>query len=366
MNRFFVVGLLAVLSFAAASAADTEGSAQRTARMVQELGLKEDATPVRERAGWSKPKRILVVSAPPEELEALRSIAPGVEFIPVSNPDEAVKNAPTVDVVFGTCSPPVIEAAKKTRWIQVYNAGVESCVTVPAIRERNILLTNMQRIAAPVMADHVMAMLLHFSRGLDVYQRQTSWQKDNPAPAFRLEGRTMFIAGLGGVGLEVAKRAKAFGMRVTGTRASRREAPPYIDEVGLPADLPRLIANADVIVNTLPLTPETRGLFNAKVFSGAKRGAYFFNVGRGGTVVTDDLVAALQSQVLAGAGLDVTDPEPLPAEHPLWKQNNVLITPHVSANDEDRENRWLLVRENLRRYVAGEKMLSVVDPAKGY
>jgi phosphoglycerate dehydrogenase-like enzyme len=335
--------------------------------MIKELGLKEEAKPVRERAGWSKPQRILIVSAPAEQLQALRAIAPGVEFLAAGNVDEAVKSAPRADVVIGTCSPAVIEAARKARWVQVYNAGVESCVTVPAFRERNVLLTNMQRIGGPAMADHVMAMILHFSRGLDFYQRaMPEWKDDQFASAFKLEGKTMFIAGLGGIGLELAKRARAFGMRVTGTRASSRDALPNVDEVGLPEDLPRLMGGADIIVNTLPLTAETRGLFDAKVFSAAKRGAWFFNVGRGATVVTNDLVAALQSGALAGAGLDVTDPEPLPSDHPLWKQPRVLITPHVSASEEDRSNRWLLVRENLRRYVAGDRMLSVVDPGKGY
>jgi phosphoglycerate dehydrogenase-like enzyme len=155
-------------------------------------------------------------------------------------------------------------------------------------------------------------------------------------------------------------------MRVTGTRATSREGPSYVSEVGLPEDLPRLIAGADVVVNTLPLTPETRGLFDARVFGLMKRGALFFNVGRGGTVVTNDLVAALQNGTLSGAGLDVVDPEPLPAGHPLWKLPNVVITPHVAADEDDREARWLLVRENLRRYVAGERMFSVVDTERGY
>jgi phosphoglycerate dehydrogenase-like enzyme len=140
-----------------------------------------------------------------------------------------------------------------------------------------------------------------------------------------------------------------------------------VREVGLPSDLARLATRADFIVNTTPLTPETRNLFNGEFFAQVNPGAYFFNVGRGQSVVQDALVAALRSGRLAGAGLDVTDPEPLPADNPLWTVPNVIITPHVSArSDLGDAARYALVRENLRRYVNGEKMLSVVDTRKGY
>jgi phosphoglycerate dehydrogenase-like enzyme len=154
---------------------------------------------------------------------------------------------------------------------------------------------------------------------------------------------------------------------VLATRATPRPAPAFVSEVGLAGDLTRFTPRADFVVNTLPLTPETKGQFDARVFATMKRGAYFFNVGRGATVVTDALVEALKTGTLAGAGLDVVDPEPLPAGHPLWTMPNVIITPHSSSDsDVDEESRWLVVRENLRRYVAGERMLSVVDPSRGY
>jgi phosphoglycerate dehydrogenase-like enzyme len=156
-------------------------------------------------------------------------------------------------------------------------------------------------------------------------------------------------------------------MTVDGVRASGREGPDYMREVGLPADLARLAARADFIVNTTPLTAETRNLYDAKFFSGVKRGAYFFNVGRGKSVVQTALVDALRSGQLAGAGLDVTDPEPLPADDPLWTLPNVIVTPHVSAYTDDGEAaRVAIIRENLRRYVNGERMLSVVDVTRGY
>ena len=341
-------------------------------RLVDQLGLQESATPVRERPGWQRPKKILFSNLDPSLLPALQSVAPGVELVPAKDAAEAAKLAAGVDAVMGFCTPEVLAAGTKIRWIQVYWAGVERCVSIPALAERSILVTNMQRVAAPVMAEHVLAMMLAFSRGLDFYIVERSaarWTRELPPPAklVALEGKTVLVVGLGGIGTEVAKRAHALGMRVIATRASGRDGPPFVSYVGLPDELRKLAGEADFIVNTTPLTPATTGVFDAGFFAAAKRGAYFVNVGRGRSVVQVDLVEALKSGRIAGAGLDVTDPEPLPADHPLWKFPNVIITPHVSAeSDVDQNVRFAVLRENLRRYVAGEKMLSVVDVSKGY
>jgi phosphoglycerate dehydrogenase-like enzyme len=156
-------------------------------------------------------------------------------------------------------------------------------------------------------------------------------------------------------------------MRVIATRGSRREGPDYVDYVGLADETLELARQADVVINTTPLTDDTRGLFDAAFFKAMKPTAYFISVGRGASTVTDDLVAALRAGELAGAGLDVTDPEPLPDGHPLWTTPRVLISPHTaSRSDRTRERLLLLVRENLRRYVAGEPLLSVVDIERGY
>ena len=177
----------------------------------------------------------------------------------------------------------------------------------------------------------------------------------------------MLVVGLGGIGTAVAQRAHALGMRVVATRASDQPKPAFVDTVAKPEELLTLAAQADAVVNAAPLTPRTTGLFDAKFFAAMKPNAYFINVGRGGSVVTADLVEALQSKRIAGAGLDVVDPEPLPPDHPLWQLGNVIITPHVAGNSDKVFGRVLvIVQENLRRYVAGEKMLSVVDAERGY
>jgi len=340
--------------------------------MIVQLGLRESTTPVRELAGWQRPKKVLFLNLSPGLLPSLQAVAPGVELVPAKDAAEAVKLAGGVDAVLGFCTPELLAAGAAVRWIQVYWAGVERCVAIPALTERKILLTNMQRVAAPVMAEHVLAMMLAFTRGLDFYileHAAARWTRELPPPAklMALEGKTVLVVGLGGIGTEVARRASALGMRVVATRASGREGPSFVSYVGLPSELSKLAGEADFIVNTVPLTPATTGMFDAGFFAAAKQGAFFINVGRGKSVVQEDLVAALKSGRIAGAGLDVTDPEPLPADHPLWKFPNVIITPHMSAeSDVDEQVRFAIVRENLRRYVAGEKMLSVVDVAKGY
>ena len=155
-------------------------------------------------------------------------------------------------------------------------------------------------------------------------------------------------------------------MSVSGTRNSSRNGPDFVEYVGLSHELNDLAASADVIVNALPATDATMDLFDAEFFAGAKAGAIFINVGRGKTVVTGDLIAALESGRISAAGLDVTAPEPLPSDSPLWQRDDVIITPHVASSGGENERHVVLLLENVSRYVAGERLLNVVDPKKGY
>ncbi len=346
------------------------------AALVTELGLEEAAQRVDQRAGWHRPRKIIVRA---EELlqfpgvRWLQTVAPGVQLVAVDKIEDAVEQAHDADAVIGWCDTRILAAGPHIRWIQFIYAGVESCVAVPALRQRDLLLTNMQRTQSPIIAEHAIAMILALARGLDLgvaRQPAREWRADAIVGSGRLrvlKGKTLLVAGLGGIGTEVARRAHALGMRVVATRASDRTGPDFVSYVGLPDELARLAAEADVVVDALPLTPVTRGTFDDRIFEAMKRSALFINVGRGGTVVTPALVQALQSGALGGAGLDVTDPEPLPADHPLWQAPNLIITPHISSESDLGFTRvWEIVRENLRRYVAGEKMLSVVDVTRGY
>jgi phosphoglycerate dehydrogenase-like enzyme len=343
------------------------------ANMVKTLGIRESATPMREMPGWTVPQKVVVRLDTPERLPALQAVAPGVDLVAVFSADEAVAAVSDAQVLIGFCSDELVSAAPELIWVQVFSAGVERCVSSPAMQSGNKILTNGQRIASPALAEHAIAMMMALIRGLDVYhdnQLKGTWQRNvslGSGEFMELEGRTVLVVGLGGIGTQTARRAHALGMRVTATRNSSREGPPYVDYVGLSDELHGLATQADVVINTAPLTTQTRGMFDAKFFSAMKPTAYFISVGRGASTVTADLISALESGEIAGAGLDVTDPEPLPEGHPLWSAPRVIISPHTAArSDKSRDRLYLLVQENLRRYVAGEPLLSVVDIERGY
>lgn len=355
-----------------AELATVSDSASEVELLIDSLGLEEAGFATRDRPDWRRPERVVVRVDHPGRLEWMQPAAPGVELVPLESDSDLAATMRGADAVIGVCSEEVVAQAAELRWVQVFSAGVENCVSVPSMVGRGILLTNMQRVAGPVMAEHVFALLLGLTRNVPYWvdaQREAQWRRSEAGRASMasLRGKTMLVAGLGGIGTEVARLGHAFGMEVIATRASARDGPDFVKYVGLPHELLTLAKRADVAVNTVPLTPETRGIFDAGFFAALPPGALFINVGRGASVDTPALLAALESGRLAGAGLDVTDPEPLPADHPLWHRKDVIITPHVSAgSDAGREDRWLIARENLRRYVEGEPLLSVVNLERGY
>ena len=341
--------------------------------IIEEMGLRASSTASRDLPGWSPPRKVVARSGPAGHLVALRAVAPGVEIVVVDSMEDARREAVDAQVILGICDREMLENSPGLFWVQVYSAGVERCVVLPGMKAGEKLLTNGQRIASPALAEHAIAMTMMLARGLDVYhinQLKGKWQRETGlarSDHIELEGRTLLVVGLGGIGTQVAKRANSLGMRVIATRNSRREGPDYVEYVGLSSELNELAMRADVVINTAPLTEKTKGIFNAEFFTAMKPGAFFVSIGRGGSTVTDDLVAALESGQIAGAGLDVVDPEPLPEGHPLWSMPRVIISPHTAGrSDKGRDRLYLVVQENLRRYVAGEPMLSVVDIERGY
>lgn len=341
--------------------------------LIEQLDLRESATASRDLPGWSPPKKIVVRQGNPGALAEYQALAPTVEFVMVESVEQARIEAVDAQAVLGFCDEQMLTGAPGLFWIQVYAAGVENCVEYPAMQKGHKLLTNGQRIGSPALAEHAIAMMMMLARGLDVYyanQLRGEWRQDtglDRTDHLELEGRTLLVVGLGGIGTQVAKRGHGLGMRVLATRNSRREGPDYVEYVGLSNELNELAAQADVVINTTPLTDQTHGIFNAAFFDAMKPEGFFITVGRGASTVTDDLVAALKSGSIAGAGLDVTDPEPLPEGHPLWNMPRVIITPHTAGrSDKGRDRLYLMVKENLRRYVNGEPMLSVVDIERGY
>ncbi|MCB1606529.1 MAG: D-2-hydroxyacid dehydrogenase [Xanthomonadales bacterium] len=373
MKRLVTTICVALLAFNPALADSPPAADPTLASMIEQLGLREDSRPSRDLPGWKKPTKAVVWLDSESRLPALRAVAPGVEIVLAANLDAAKGAIDGAQVLLGYCNQDLLDLGNQVHWVQVYSAGVENCVSNAAMHQHNRVLTNGQKIASPALAEHAIGMMLALARGFDQYhasQLRSEWERQNDlagGQVMELEGRTLLVVGLGGIGGQVAKRGHGLGMRVIATRNSGREGPSYVDYVGLSDELLTLAAQADVVINTVPLTEQTTGLFDAKFFEAMKSTALFISVGRGASTVTDDLVAALKSGQIGGAGLDVTDPEPLPAGHPLWSMPRVLISPHVAGrSDRSLDRLFLLVQENLRRYVAGEPLLSVVDIERGY
>lgn len=305
--------------------------------------------------------------------EQLAQAAPNVTIVAGLSRAQALERASeahAIDARYATRE--FLDAATQLRWIQATSAGVDRYLSLAEpISRRNIVFTNMQGAYGPAIADHVFAMVLTLSRELRYYserQAKAEWARaSSDGQPFALEGLTMLVVGLGGIGTDVAERAHGFGMRVIATRRSDDGGPSFVEHVGKPSELLQLLPRADVVAICVPLTPETDKLFDARAFAAMKPGAILVNIARGKVVDTQALVGALDSGKLRGACLDVTDPEPLPAEHPLWRKKNVLITPHVAADSKLSDERaWTLLRENVRRFGAGEPLYNVVDWKAGY
>ena len=342
----------------------------RVENLIEDAGLREGPVAMRDVRGWSPPGKVVIIEGAGLTAE-LRAAFPGIEIVGAGSDAEALAAVADADALIGFCSDDLVDAGGDLVWVQIFSAGAEHCVPVERIASGDVILTNMQKMSSPVLGEHAVAMMMALTRGLVQYGKlmpSGEWNRGlvDEFGVTSVNGRTMLVAGLGGIGTAAARRAAGLGMRVVATRASSREGPDFVEYVGLSDELFELAAGADVIVNALPLTPETEDLFDAAFFDAAKRGHYFINVGRGGSVVTADLVAALEDGRVAGAGLDVTDPEPLPADHPLWKMDNVIITPHMAGFGSDSERHAVLLRENIRRFIAGDALLNVVDPEKGY
>lgn len=338
--------------------------------LAEDFGIYEGDSPTKESPGWKKPKRIVVPAGlMPARLEELKLIAPEVEFIPAKSEEEAAKVVGDADAVLGFCTADIVKAGKNLRWLQSSHAGVDHELSKELV-ESKIVLTNAARVHGPEAADQAFALLLSLTRGLRELALKPGEDKNYrklDGQLMELHGKTMLVIGLGGIGSQISRRAHAFGMRVQAVDPRDMECPAYVFSLDKPARLMDLLPHADVVVVACPLTDETKGLLGEKQFAAMKSTAYLINVARAGIVRTAELEAALKAKKLAGAGLDVVDPEPLPNDHPFWKMPNVVITPHLGGQSaEAQERMWRLYRENVRRFVAGERLLCVVDKKRGY
>lgn len=345
--------------------------------LVEDFGVYEGPSPTKKDPGWTSPKKIVVPALMPAKLLELKRIAPDVLFVPVKTAAEAAAEAKEADAVVGFCTSEIAQAGTKLRWMQISHAGVEKDLT-PEVVASKATVTNLARIHGPNVADTALALLLAQTRNLHAQIRRDadkgseslwkSLEKQGKAEAKELHGKTMLLVGLGGIGTQIARRAEAFGIKVRAIDPDEKLVRPrFVFSLDRPDQLMNLLPEADIVVLACPLTSKTRGMFGSEQFASMKKASYFINIARGGLVRHDDLVEALKSGAIAGAGLDVTDPEPLPDGHPLWNLPNVVISPHLGGqSDGARDRMWRLYRENIRRFVAGEPLLCVVDKSRGF
>jgi Phosphoglycerate dehydrogenase and related dehydrogenases len=260
-----------------------------------------------------------------------------------------------------------LQLMPRLKWLQLPSAGVNQFAHHPLIAEQ-VVITNASGVFGVPGAEHIMALMLAFVRELPLYVRQSEkhiWKAGTKVR--QLEGASVAIIGLGDIGTEAAKRLKAFGAHVLGVKRTLGRKPDFVDKLVTMENLNTVLNQSDFVVNVLPLTEETKGVFDRRQFAQMKTGAIFINVGRGDTVDESALIDALKSEKLAGAGLDVTSAEPLPETNELWNFENVLITSHsLGVSPGKLRKRAALIRENIARYRTGKELINPVDRKLGY
>lgn len=327
-------------------------------------------------------KLLIYPAVEPERLSRIESAAGEMVVANVAEEADAVHAIKDAEAFFGKLTPAMLTASTKLRWVQSPTASLEHYV-FPELVEHPCTLTNMRGLFSDVIADHVFGYVLCFARNLHTYLRQQMARRWEPIGGeqartsfsagpgvvsamdrahLHLSDCTLGIVGLGAIGGEIANRADAFGMRVLAVDPMRTEEPESVDSLWPLDRLPDLLGQSDFVVIAAPHTPQTAGMFDRNTIQQMKQSAYLINIGRGVIVKLDDLVEALNAGEIAGAALDVFELEPLPAEHPLWGFENVLITPHVAACSVHIAERHLeVLLDNIRRFVAGEPLRNVVS-----
>ena len=305
-----------------------------------------------------------------EHLDQIQRLAPDKQVLITQ--DRAEIESVLADIEIAVCSFPLdlLEKAANLRWYQGWHAGVDWVLEYPALVDKAVIITNTSGLHAIPISEHIMAFLLSLGRGFPQQIRNQvkhRWARPAEDAIFELAGKTMVLIGVGGIGAHTAKLATSFGMTVIGVRRNSARSVEGISQMLGPDRLHQALPQADFVILTLPLTPETEGMIGQPEFALMKPSAFIINVGRGGTVDQTALVSALRSGQIAGAGLDVTDPEPLPMYSPLWDMENVIITAHYSGSTPVYTERAMAIfLDNLQRYMADESLRNVIDKSLGY
>lgn len=300
--------------------------------------------------------------------ERLRKQFPDLDWVFVHSRQEGLDEVRDADVFFGWPTDEIIEAGEKLRWLHLLGAGADG-FSHESVRGRHILVSNSRGVAAPNIAEHVLALMLGFARDMPALyraQQQKRWTKSRELVLFELSGQTVGIIGLGSIGQALARKASALGMRVLGVRRSQLPV-ECVDEIYGRDQIAGMVPRCHHVVACLPGTPSSMGVVDAAVFGAMRPGSYFYNVGRGSTVRTEDLLDALDSGIVAGAGLDVVDPEPLPQDHALWAHPRVVMTSHTAGNTEAYWTRGIvLFEQNLEAFLSDVELPTQVDLKRGY
>ena len=260
---------------------------------------------------------------------------------------------------------PLYLQAQNLKWIHALSAGVENLI-FPEIQDGSTILTNSKGIHGIPVSEHVFALMLAFTRGLNLLVRQQAIKKWRRVSTDEIHEKTIGIVGLGSIGREIAKRAKGLGLDVV---ATKREMTTeiFVDKLYTPDQLEEMLSICDFVVVALPLIDETKELIRLQHFQAMKRTAYFFNISRGAVICQSDMITALEQGLIQGAGLDVFEQEPLTDDSPLWEMPNVIITPHIAALSPYYLDRAIkLFIDNLARFTQGKEMLNIIDKQKGY
>jgi len=327
-------------------------------------------------------KLVIYPAVEPERLSQIEAAAGAMTVANVAKEAAAVEAIADADAFFGKLTPAMLAASTKLRWVQSPTASLEHYIFSELVTHP-CTLTNMRGLFSDVIADHVFGYILCFARNLHTYLRQQMsrhWEPIGGEQArtsfsagpgvvsamdrshLHLSDCTLGIVGLGAIGAEIAMRAKAFGMCVLAVDPVRIDKPVSVDSLWPLDRLTDLLGQSDFVVIAAPHTPRTAGMFDRVTIRQMKRSAYLINIGRGVIVKLDDLCDALDAGEIAGAALDVFEQEPLPADHPLWRFANVLITPHVAACSIHIAERHLeVLLDNIRRFIAGEPLRNVAS-----
>ncbi len=320
-----------------------------------------------------------------EQLTRLRELVPPhLEFLQTDREDRILENAGEIEICAGWFDPKWLIHMPNLRWVHQWGAGVNWLMKYPDAAQHPFMLTNSSGVHAVPISEHIFGLLLAHGRNLSnafrAHQEKKWAYLKHPAENYEqipfafsweqlheLAEKVILLVGLGSIGERTAKIAKAFDMRVIGMRRHPQKGSRHVDHVVGPDKLNEVLPQADYIVLAVPLTSQTRHMFGEQAFSIMKPGAFLVNIGRGATIDQSALIRALKNSRLAGAGLDVFEEEPLPADSELWSLDNVIITSHYAGGTPRyHERAFAIFVKNLVRYRHGETLLNLVDKEKGY